>query len=653
MLKQRRRLGRLYNVASGDKLTRRWRPDVEAAINKPKFAVTVPIPGMISSSTPLEELMLGTWKWVQMPSCNVEFRKGGKCRALNGPGDGSWVIQGNDIHIKWDHFGVYVMKLDATGVKLNGTNSEGFAVTAVKEKKTAKTTNLTGTSQQKIPDGTAFMGTGGGFERATSPVTFDLRPITAPGDSRPVTALTTFDMDTESRARSRYGQIRTAGEHSMSSKLTSTKEHSDIPGKPWYYGYNNTVGVPPSSPFANIPRYGARGLLGLAQHVGVNRPVEEQLLVDEWTPPLRAGPATHNVSYTSPKAWPDNACYTKGPKIDAKNIPYWYKSQTTSTEENRPECAQSLHLEKLVVMDKAITMRLKEATRQERVAATVDASLRATVKPKKKNMRTDLLGRDIKKIKEKGEHREMKYFGSLTAYVNTGGGTGASDKQSKKQILQQNIKWSLLKNLARATRAQRNSSQGLIDLGAGFAQHSESNAMPSTITRDQFVSALIRLKHFGFSESEANHLYACFDVNHTNRIAWVEILMGVRLVLGSTHEDTVTILQGMFEIMEHFSFTAITAQNLHNLFLTCCSNEAQQQTILTFYRQRFKFEMERILREHAATIKTEGDKLVFGQITLPLFTEALERCPLLVEEFEEQMKERLAACTSKKGKKKD
>lgn len=160
----------------------------------------------------------------------------------------------------------------------------------------------------------------------------------------------------------------------------------------------------------------------------------------------------------------------------------------------------------------------------------------------------------------------------------------------------------------------------------------------------------MRLKHFGFGEGEANGLYAAFDSHHTNRVAWVDVLAAVRAVSGFRHEGAVGVLQGMFEVYDQFGAAPVTTQTAHHLFLACAASEADRTAVLTLYRQRFKFEMDRVLKENQAIVQIDGagEKMTFGQINLQYFTEGLARCPLLVEEFENQMRGRMTANSKKK-----
>ncbi|CAM9334292.1 unnamed protein product, partial [Heterosigma akashiwo] len=179
---------------------------------------------------------------------------------------------------------------------------------------------------------------------------------------------------------------------------------------------------------------GTRGLLGLAEHTGSYhaRPADGRRTVDEWTPPLRAAPAGNNVAYASPKAWPTTANYTKNARTGgaADHQPYWYRSQTTSTEALRPVTSQaSAKLGKLLNLDRTVGLRLREAERQERATAKIEADLRLSSevlrqtrgptgrRKKKKQGRTDELGRDIKKLAEQGNKKEMKYFGRYQGRV--------------------------------------------------------------------------------------------------------------------------------------------------------------------------------------------------------------------------------------------
>ena len=112
-------------------------------------------------------------------------------------------------------------------------------------------------------------------------------------------------------------------------------------GHPWFYGYNNSAKLPPSTPFAIASRFGYRGASELtkqcsdrAQYIDIDRPkdivLERDLIrANEW------GPAVHNEAAktynnpNTPKQWPEATEFPVGSKMKLDSTTHWYNRETT------------------------------------------------------------------------------------------------------------------------------------------------------------------------------------------------------------------------------------------------------------------------------------------------------------------------------------
>ncbi|CAM9793617.1 unnamed protein product [Chrysoparadoxa australica] len=121
----------------------------------------------------------------------------------------------------------------------------------------------------------------------------------------------------------------------LQKSLRETLEYGKL--RPWYYGYSNSPDVSSSSPAAAISRYTATGTLKLMQRdaasVGktLNRGggLDVTKMVNEWAPMLRCRPATSQGSFTTPKAWPENAAHPHGSYSKLMQPMPWFDNETT------------------------------------------------------------------------------------------------------------------------------------------------------------------------------------------------------------------------------------------------------------------------------------------------------------------------------------
>jgi len=426
-------------------------------------------------------------------------------------------------------------------------------------------------------------------------------------------------------------------------------------GHPWYYGYNNTVKLPASSPFAIASRFGYRGASELvkqcsdrAQHIDIDHPKAIQIERDlvrpnEWGPSVHCEAAKAYNTHNTPKQWPKNTEFPSGAMLNEDSHTYWYNRETTLGVTVRPKSALPERLRRTLEKEKHMLIQLKSTVNKERreIAANRPKSAVARRKPAK-SLYTKDEERELSQLKG---NNKIKYWGEISANVKRDlrpeYAKAVLTKKNKTQELVSSMKWLLLRELYKTWRRHLSRGQparpGLSDLhelASLFIVTSEENPMPSTISRDQFLNMLTKkVLNDSFDNRMAQKLYTCFDQRNTNRFAWVVIIASIRVLLQS-YESPIQKLVGVFEIFDKYARGKMTVKNCHAPFILVALNDERLHAMKMYYNHSFKnYLKDVIFLRKKSTLELDSDGVEFCRVTKEIFQEALGRCPKIVSYF--------------------
>ncbi|GMH97998.1 hypothetical protein TrST_g1248 [Triparma strigata] len=433
-------------------------------------------------------------------------------------------------------------------------------------------------------------------------------------------------------------------------------------GHPWYYGYNNSAKLPPSTPFAVASRFGYRGASALtkqcserAAYIDIEHPknivIERDLVrADEWGPTLHNEAAKAYNNPNTPKQWPKAAEFPNGINMKEDTTTHWYNRETTLGQtQRRPVSALPERLTRTLQKEKAMLLQLKSTVELERKEIALARPKSAPAMRKTKSF-LDGNSDEIKGLKQLIKNTNLNYWGEMSASIKRDlrpeYAKAVLSKHHKNQTVQSEMKWLLLREFYKTWRRHTNRGgpphpglQDLHEIASLFIVTSEENPLPSTISRDQFLNMLSKkVLNDSFDSRMAQKLYTCFDQKNTNRYPWVVIIASIRVLLLS-YESTINKLIGIFDVFDQYARGKMTVKNCHIIFTLTAGSDEELHACKMHYNHSFRnYLRDVIVKQNAGTtLDMHADAVEFFKITREVFGDALRVCPKIVEIFEAQV----------------
>lgn len=473
---------------------------------------------------------------------------------------------------------------------------------------------------------------------------------------------------------------------------------------PWYYGNNNKT-VPSDDNFlTSAARYGFRGSKNIQErnirptdpptHTRTERTpkhLKGNEIINEWVPPILATTFQTVNRLESPKLWPENTRYVTGfkKKMLPKSSVYRRETTVAIPRSQRPQTSESLQS----LLEQSMTERrtLQDYSKMESMKTWQSPPVLAqNIFANSWSNKLNTSASETLKIVMNTvtppfdphtlvDHSDvMKYSGSTAFIVHS-----QSNEELKFRLtmeknhnsLPYELRWRQVELAFRGMKAKLKKEMTMTMAITEAANRLRKEAIlcgtPTSLRRSEFITCASKIPQLdGFSLKQLSLIYSSFDPYRKNVMRFVEFILSLA-VLDQPKAPTITKICTLWQYYMNFGADMATFDIALAVLCACCSSDKQRQGMEELFKKVFRpccyrnSVMERLdmidhLGSEAADIFLRSSTPTLSGITKKKdlssqpqfnicdeyldqasFLRNLEKCPEILDSFEEMLTERL------------